>query len=259
MADHATDQWGLITAAQAKAVGVDGVTLQRAVEAGLLERVRRGCYLATSATMPAHVQAKAVWLGLNPRVPAWDRPVPDPNGGVISHSSAALIHDIGDLRADIVEITVPRRRATREQDVHLRRAELTQDDVALIDGLPVTTVLRTILDHLADHIAGSHVGTMIYHAAHRGLVDLDDTASEAGRYARRYGVPQGDGRALIEYLLVQAGFSLADLVAPGGVVRTSDLRRALAASQTDRSPSIMYAALAEAARSTATPEDGDPA
>ncbi len=227
MADHTTEQWGMITAAQAKAAGVDGMTLQRAVEAGLLERVRRGCYLATAATMPKHLQPKAVWLTLNPTVPAWDRPDLDPDGGVISHSSAALIHDIGDRRADIVEITVPRRRVTREQDVSPRRAELTEDDVELVDGLPVTTVPRTIIDHLADHVDGGHVGAMIYHAARRGLVDLDQLADRSGTYARRYGLTRGNGRGLIEYLLAQAGRSLADLVAPDGLVRTSDLRHVL--------------------------------
>ncbi|WP_228771530.1 type IV toxin-antitoxin system AbiEi family antitoxin domain-containing protein [Actinokineospora iranica] len=227
MVNHTTEQWGLITAAQAKTVGVDGMTLQRAVEAGLLERVRRGCYLATAATMPKHLQPKAVWLALNPTVPAWERPDLDPDGGVISHSSAALIHGIGDLRADIVEITVPRRRVTREQDVSPRRAELTEDDVELVDGLPVTTVPRTITDHLADHIDGGHVGAMIYHAARRGLVDLDQLANRSGTYARRYGLPRGHGRSLIEYLLAQAGHSLADLVAPNGLVRTSDLRHIL--------------------------------
>lgn len=229
IADHTTEQWGLITAAQAKTVGVDGMTLQRAVEAGLLERVRRGCYLATAAAMPKHLPSKAVWLMLNPAVPAWERQDLDPDGGVISHSSAALIHDIGDRRADIVEITVPRRRVTREQDVSPRRADLTEGDVELVDGLPVTTVPRTIVDHMADHIDGGHLGTMIYHAARRGMVDLDELAERVGTYARRYGLRRGDGRGLIEYLLAQAGHSLADLIAPDGLVRTSDLRHVLEA------------------------------
>jgi predicted transcriptional regulator of viral defense system len=214
MADFTSDQWGMITSAQAKVIGVGGSTMLRAVEAGLLERVTSSCYLATAASYPQHLHAKAVWLRLNPAVPGWDRPNLDPDGGVISHSSAALIHDIGDLRADIVEVTVPRRRTTREQDVRLRRGDLTEDDITIIDGLPVTTVPRTILDQMADHTDGSHVGTMIQHAALRGLVDLDQLANQAQEYACRYGVRRGDGHDLIEYLLTQIGQPVVNYTTP---------------------------------------------
>lgn len=214
LGDFTADQWGMVTSAQAKAAGVDGVTLLRMVEAGLLERVRRGCYVVVAGAQTRHVREKSVWLLLNPAVPAWKRPRLDPDGGVVSHSSAALIHDIGDLRADTVEITVPRRRTTRESDVRLRRRVLDEADVTLVDGLPITTVERTIVDHLDDHVDGGHVGQMIYHAVRAELVAVDSLAARIGDYNPRYGVKGRDGRALIDYLLAQGGRLADDLAKP---------------------------------------------
>lgn len=211
LADFTTEQWGMVTSAQAKAAGVDGVTLLRLVEARLLERLRRGCYIVVAGAQTRHVREKAVWLLLNPAVPAWKRPRLDPDGGVVSHSSAALIHDIGDLRADTVELTVPRRRTTREPDVRLRRRVLDEADVTLVDGLPITTVDRTIVDHLDDHADGGHVGQMIYHAIRAEQVAVDSLAARIGNYNPRYGVKGRDGRALIDYLLAQVGRHADDL------------------------------------------------
>lgn len=214
VADYTTEQWGMVTSAQAKAVGVDGVTLLRMVDAGLLERVRRACYLVTAAAQPVHVQERAAWLLLNPAVPAWERPRLDPAGGVVSHSSAALIHDIGDLLADTIEITVPRRRGTREPDLKLRLATLDENDVTLVEGLPVTTVERTIIDHLADHHDGGHIGQMIHHAVRADQLDVDSLAARVGVYNRRYALKGRDGRELIDYLLDQGGDLTEDLAEP---------------------------------------------
>ncbi|MPY79992.1 MAG: hypothetical protein GEV04_16345, partial [Actinophytocola sp.] len=157
VSDHAADQWGMLTTAQATAAGVNRTTLVRLVDAGLLESPARTVYMVPAAT-PTHIEERAAWLRLEPRRPAWQRGPLDSDGGVLSHRTAAKIHGLGDLPTDGVEITVPRRRTTRDPQVRLRRAALTPSEVTVIDGLPVTTVERTILDLLADHIDGGHVG-----------------------------------------------------------------------------------------------------
>lgn len=204
--DHAADQWGMVTTAQAVAAGVDRTTLARLVDAGLLESPTRGVY-AVPAASPKHVDERAAWLRLAPRRPAWRRQPLDADGGVISHRSAAKIHSLGDLITDGVEITVPRRRTTRDPRVRLRRGTLTPNDVTVIDGLPVTTVERTILDLLADHVDGGHAGDVIADALRRNDLDLDQLAGKATSHAAKYGVRGRDGRALLNTLLDQANDS----------------------------------------------------
>lgn len=201
--DHAADQWGMVTTAQAVAAGVDRTTLVRLVDAGLLESPARGVYVVPAAS-PTHVDERAAWLRLEPRRAAWRRRPLDDDGGVLSHRSAAKIHGLGDLITEGVDITVPRRRTTRDPHVRLRRGTLTGDEVTVIDGLPVTTVERTVLDLLADHVDGGHVGDMIADALRRNAVDLDMLSAQAGTYAAKYGIRGRDGRALLTNLLSQA-------------------------------------------------------
>jgi very-short-patch-repair endonuclease len=65
---------------------------------------------------------------------------------VISHRSAAALHGVRPTSSTYVELTVPgptRRRAAMR--VH-RTTWLPETDVTTIDGLPVTTLERTLLD-----------------------------------------------------------------------------------------------------------------
>ncbi|MGW0294735.1 type IV toxin-antitoxin system AbiEi family antitoxin domain-containing protein [Streptomyces tuirus] len=205
----AADQWGLVTAAQAKAQGLSAVQLKRLTEAGLLENVGRGVYALPAAGAPRHLEIKVAWLRLQPTVPAWERPIGGPDSGVISHASACQLHGLGDIPAPDVEISVPRRRTTTEPFVRLRTADMNPADVTVVDGLPVTTAARTVVDLLQAKADGGHVGGVIADAERRDLVDIDVLAQAVQPYARKYGLrPAATGYELIEHLVGQAGRTL---------------------------------------------------
>ncbi|GAB2824384.1 hypothetical protein GCM10027073_62940 [Streptomyces chlorus] len=205
----AADQWGLVTAAQAKALGLSAVQLMRLAEAGLLESVGRGVYALQAAGLPQHLEVKVAWLRLQPRVPAWERPLGGRDSGVVSHASACRLHGLGDIPAPDVEISVPRRRTTTEPFVRLRTASLEPADITVVDGLPVTTAARTIVDLLRAKADGGHVGGVIADAERRDLVDLDALAEAVQPHARKYGLSlTATGHQLIEHLVAQAGRTL---------------------------------------------------
>ncbi|WP_409493772.1 type IV toxin-antitoxin system AbiEi family antitoxin domain-containing protein [Amycolatopsis sp. cmx-11-12] len=207
-----SSQWGMVTSRQAKQVGVDGVTLHRLEKTGHLDRIRHGIYAATIAVMTEAREEQAAWLMLNAAEPAWKRPPLDPDGGVVSHESAARLHGLGELVNDRIVLTTPRRRTSRDPDVRLKTAMLTGDDVTSIDGIPVTTALRTICDLLEQRIDGSHVATIIFEAVEANLVRLDVLAEHIGPYALRYGVRRpSDGEALLEQLLAKIGTTVTRL------------------------------------------------
>lgn len=205
----AEDQSGLVTAAQASARGVDRVTQKRLAEDDLLERVGRGVYRVAGAAPPQYPEIRVAWLRLDPGRPAWERDGLGANDGVVSHRSACLVHRLGDIPAPAVEITVPRRRTTRELDVRLLiREGMTPEDVVMIEGLPVTTAARTVVDLLADHADGGHVGGVIADAEQRGLIAIDDLAPRVQHLAASYGMPGASGHELLAELANQAGRAL---------------------------------------------------
>ncbi|WP_017538055.1 type IV toxin-antitoxin system AbiEi family antitoxin domain-containing protein [Nocardiopsis halophila] len=209
LAEYATDQWGLVTAAQAKQAGVSGVTLLRLVEAEVVERVGRGVYLVLGAAPPQHLDVKVAWLRLDPARPAWERTSPGDYGGIVSHASACLVHDLGDIPTGEVELSVERRRSTRESGVRLRVRPVAAEDVTVIDGLPVTRAERTIADLLEARTDGGHVGGVIADAEQRGLVDPEALAERVRHFATTYGLSRHTrGQAFIEHLVEQAGRTL---------------------------------------------------
>ncbi|MEU6540790.1 type IV toxin-antitoxin system AbiEi family antitoxin domain-containing protein [Streptomyces sp. NPDC047000] len=205
----AADQWGLVTAAQAKDLGVNGVQLLRLTEVGLLSNVGRGVYQLTAAGVPTHLEVKVAWLRLQPKQFLWDRPVGAPDSGVVSHASACQLLDLGDIPAPNVEISVPRRRTTTEPFVRLRTAQVPPAEVTTVDGLPVTTAMRTITDLLHTGADGGHVGGVVADAERRDLITVDDLAKRVQPFARKYGLKtSATGYDLIYHLVAQAGESL---------------------------------------------------
>lgn len=204
--DIAADQWGLFTTRQAEAAGVNRTTLTRLASAGLVDQVSRGVHLVVAAGTPSHAEEKAAWLRLAPSRRAWERRPTDLDSGVFSHSTACVLHELGDVPAPVVEITVPRRRTTRNAGVRLHRGDLSPHEVTSTrDGLPVTTVERTIEDLLASHVDGGHIGGVLHDAMRRSLVDVNRLIPVAATYAPAYGFDQPDGRLLLQHLLDQVG------------------------------------------------------
>lgn len=202
----AADQWGLVTAAQAKDAGVGGVQLKRLTEAGLLENVARGVYLLTGAGQPPHLEIKAAWLRLQPAVPAWQRDPSDPQSGVVSHSSACELLELGDIPTIGVELSVPKRRVTQDPSVRLRTAVVDPAETTVVDGLPVTNAHRTVVDLLRARADGGHVGGVIASAERRDMLSLNALAGDVAPFARAYGMPRGAiGEEFIEHLVEQGG------------------------------------------------------
>ncbi|WP_327372270.1 type IV toxin-antitoxin system AbiEi family antitoxin domain-containing protein [Streptomyces sp. NBC_01217] len=209
IAEYAADQWGLITAAQAKRIGLNAVQLLRLAEAGLLENVGRGVYLLQAAGFPPHLEIKVAWLRLQPAVFASERSLGGEDSGVVSHASACQLHGLGDIPAPKAEISVPRRRTTTDPFVRLRTAQLESADITLVQGLPVTTARRTILDLLRSKTDGGHVGGVIADAERLDLVAIEDLQEAVRPFTRAYGLPtRATGGELIEHLVSQAGARL---------------------------------------------------
>jgi len=204
LADIAAGQWGLVTAAQARAGGVSAQTLARLARQGTLERLLHGVYRLAGVSPEQQTDLRAAWLSLDPTRTAGQRLTED-TPAAVSHASAAAIHGLGDLAGDVYEFTLPGRRQTRHPDVKLHRAQLQARDWQLVDGLPTTTPTRTIGDLAAGRLDGGHLAGVVRDAVIIGLADVDELAEALAPFAHHYGAPLGDGRLLLSRLVEQAG------------------------------------------------------
>jgi hypothetical protein len=225
LADVAAGQWGMITTAQARAVGHTPQTLSRLTSRGALERLAHGVYRITGVPAGPSDAVRSSWLALDPTHTAAERlrsTTPD----VVSHRSAAVLQHLGDVAADRVEFTAPRRRQTRRPDVRLHRAQLRPENWTIIDGLPVTRPVQTIIDLARSHLDGGHLAGVIRDALVTYHIDSDEVAAALRPHAHMYGAPFGDGSALLQAFITGAGIpktmiQVAELAGGAYAVQTS--------------------------------------
>jgi len=193
MPDHnalyqiAEQQGGYFSAAQARQAGFSRSLLAYHLGTGRFERVRPRIYRFRQFPASPHEDLYVAWLQAGPKA-------------VISHDSALALYDLSDLLPAQVHVTVPRTASRRRPGLRFHTKRLEPEDVTRYEGLPVTTVLRTLVDVAAAGLADEQVRQAIDEALRRGLVTreslLQRAASRAGRFKRLVAeaLPEGKQR-----------------------------------------------------------------
>lgn len=195
-------QWGLVTTGQAESYGVSRVDLGRLRDNGRVDRLRRGVYALPSSDYGPLQDLRAAWLATNPRATAEER-VWKEDDVAVSHVSAASVHELGDLVPSAHEFTSRRRRQSVHQDVRFHRFELLEMDRTLVDGLLVTSVLRTVEDLASSGTDLDHLADVVRDALAKPEVHPSVLARRLDRLASRYG--HDTGQALVDDCLDRAG------------------------------------------------------
>lgn len=198
-----SSQWGLVTTAQARALGVDRLWLSRMSTRGTLQRIRHGVYALPSARHGPFQDLQATWLSTEPELAAESRLHAD-DPVTVSHISAAGIHHLGDLLPVRHEFSSPVRRQTTQPDIQFHRREVPAPDRVWIDGLPVTSVPRTVADLAEVAVDFDHLAQVVRDAVADHKVVATDLAERLFPHADSYGAESGG--ELVESLLDHAGF-----------------------------------------------------
>lgn len=181
----AESQYGLITTAQANVFGVARRDLARLTSSGVLERTTQGVYLVAAAPRPRLVELRSAWLHLAPELLVEHRGI---DHGVVSHESATLVHQVGDLNPFTYSFTVPppRRMRSNQPGVVIHRLPLSTDEVEWADGLLVTTPRRTVRDLLLQTIDGDHILAVVHGYLDRKLSTTSEMTGVVAAFADRY-------------------------------------------------------------------------
>jgi predicted transcriptional regulator of viral defense system len=194
-------RWGLLTTAQAQAVGVTRKQLSRMASTGVIERVAQGVYRMAGAPTMDHEAIYATWLALGGATARTEDGVAFV---VAAGTTAALVHGIGDFLPDGLDFIVPTRKGTRLPGVRLRIQVLARADVIPVNGLPTLTIERTVAD-----LVGLGTDLSLVAGAVRDAVRGDALVSPerlVGYLSAIASRGQRDGRALTHDL-----FELADV------------------------------------------------
>lgn len=136
----AGDQEGYFAIRDAVAAGIPKARVQQMLARGRLERVWRGVYRLTlyPTSRNGDLWAAVLWPKGNSDVKA-----------TLSHETALLLHNVSDVNPSSIHITIAKKNHIKrkpETPIVLHRADLAPHEIEYIDGLPVTTPERTLLD-----------------------------------------------------------------------------------------------------------------
>jgi hypothetical protein len=102
----------------------------------------------------------------------------------LSHRSAASLHAVRGSDQALIEVTVPHRRGRRHRGIQVHRSTtLTAADVTIKDGIPVTTVARTLAD-LAAVLPERSVERALEQAVSLEILDGRALADQISRHPR---------------------------------------------------------------------------
>ena len=184
-------QYGLVTSAQAADSGIDSTTMTRLSQRDIIRRVRRGVYILAGVAEDALTEIRAAWLATSPQVLAEDR-LKDEVPIVVSHVSAASVLDLGDITPAKHMFSSPLRKQSSAADIRHRIAALPDDDITVVEGIPVTTALRTVVDLARDYLDGDQLHHVIADAVHDHRVKVSSLSKRLAPYAEEYGYDSGE-------------------------------------------------------------------
>jgi hypothetical protein len=124
-----------------RTVGYGSQEIRRMRQRGDLVPVRRGAYARDKPEDQTAEQSHRQLI--HATVPQLE------DGAVVSHASAAVLHGLPIWPSAIDRMHLTRDRSgggRRRPVVHVHGAPLTAEDLALIDGITVTSLVRTVLD-----------------------------------------------------------------------------------------------------------------
>ncbi len=189
----ARTQHGLFTRSQARAVGLKDRTLDTRVSNNIYERVLPEVFgLPGADTWHRRVTAAVLSVG---------------EPAAASHMTAAYLWELTDSRPDLVEVTCRRHFRVRRGTASVHESkDLIPTDIVSIDGVAVTSAVRTIVDLGASASLGT-----VARCLDKGLRDMTFSLDGIQRFVKRVGRPGRTGvgtiRLLLEERLAWAGLT----------------------------------------------------
>lgn len=170
-------QGGIIDHGQLRELGLSAAGIGRRVRAGRLHAKYRGVF----AVGHRKIGTDGLW---------WAAVLAYRPDGVLSHRSAAAAWDLRRSSSRTVDVTVGLGGRARRLGVRLHRSRsLPPDEVTTLDGLPITTPARTLLDLAATGLRCRPLEAALNRAELLRLLDFDELQRLLARYPGRTGSP----------------------------------------------------------------------
>jgi Transcriptional regulator, AbiEi antitoxin len=176
LAELAGRQHGIVSLPQLIGLGLSRQAVARRASAGRLHRVHRGVYAVGHRRLTREGNWLAAVLAYGPDT-------------LLSHRSALALHGLRPDGRPLAEITVPLGSVRSRSGVRAHRStSLGEADRSIVDGIPCTSVARSVLDS-AVAIGRRSTERVVERAEILRIFDLRDFGELLARSAGHRGAP----------------------------------------------------------------------
>lgn len=184
-------QHGVISRRQLLALGFSARAIDHRLKRGRLHLIAHGVYAVGWPQLTRERRWMAAVLACGA-------------GAALSHLSAAALWEIGQERADCIDVSVRRRCELRRPGLRIRgRPTLAPEDVVSKNGIAVTNPVRTLVD-LGTELDPTALERAVNEADKHDLIDPERLRSRLDNYIGEPGV------RLLRQLLDKRTFRLSD-------------------------------------------------
>ena len=188
-------QQEVISVAQLRCCGLSGRAARGRVRSGRLRRIHRGVYTVSHGHLPPFGPVAAALLAC--ARPAW-----------ASHRTGAWVRDLRRDGRSIIDVIAGHHTGRMHRNVCLHwGVNLRPCDVDIVNGLPVTSVARTLLD-CAPVLGQRGTEKLVREAEYRGEFDLESVTDLLLR------VPGHPGRAVLRAAIGDAADGTGQSASP---------------------------------------------
>ena len=174
VSERAAGEWGVLSVSELLACGLSHSGVQRRVERGWLHRLHPGVYAVGHSAVSPEGRFLAAVKASGP-------------SALLSHFSAAELQDFIDAADRPPHVTVPAPRRRRPPGIRVHRtAVLLPQDVIRVQGIPVTTPARTIVD-LAGYLTEKGLRRLVRRAQGERRVNVQQIVDTLDRLGSRRG------------------------------------------------------------------------
>jgi very-short-patch-repair endonuclease len=175
IAELAARQHGLVAHWQLLALGVGLRAIKRRLATGRLHRIHLGTYAVGHPLLTPHGRQLAAVLACGP-------------DAVLSHRDAGALWELRPSTRNAVDVTAPGRTRRSRPGITVHRVRgLDPRDTTRRDGIPVTTVARTLLD-LAEVLRPRELERAFEEAERLRLLDVNALEKLCRRSPGRHGL-----------------------------------------------------------------------
>jgi hypothetical protein len=176
VAELATRQHGVISRKQLEGLGMASTTITRRINAKRLHPLWPGVYAVGHSDVSRAGRRMAAVLVCG-------------KTACLSHRTAGHQWNVRDAPAGKIDVTLAARSKPKHDGIRAHLSRLPEDEIAEVDGIPTTSLARTVVDLSSTDL--SDFGMRVVLAkAEREKLDWHELHKLVARYPQRPGVPR---------------------------------------------------------------------